>query len=111
MTKNPPIKKLNSIKDHKLTRRRILEAATAAGMSTAAAMTLTPEDVKAADSDQVTVPFDVHGNSKFQIASDKLDWYYRARDATEHIRQNHQQGRALQLSELEEVMRRTMPML
>jgi hypothetical protein len=89
MRREPSIKRLNSIKEHKLTRRRILEVATAAGMSSAAALTLTPEDVKAADSDQVTVPFDVEGKSKFQIDSDRLDWYYRARDVTKHIQEIH----------------------
>lgn len=73
------------MKEHKLTRRRVMKAATAAGMSTASALTLTPKDVKAADSDQVTIPFDVDGEIKRQVDADMMDWYYRARDATNQI--------------------------
>jgi hypothetical protein len=66
-----------------------MKAAVAAGMSSSAALAMTPEDVKAADSDQVTIAFDTEGEVKKQIAADTLEWYYRARDATEQITQGH----------------------
>ncbi|MCY4729814.1 twin-arginine translocation signal domain-containing protein [Natronomonas gomsonensis] len=80
---------LNRLNEHKLTRRRVMKAAAAAGMSSAAVLTMTPDDVKAADSDQVTIPFDTEGEEKKQIAADVLDWYYRARDATDKIKEAH----------------------
>lgn len=66
-----------------------MKAAAAAGMSSAAVLTLTPDDVKAAASDEVTIPFDVDGEVKKQVPTDLMDWYYRARDATYQIKQGH----------------------
>jgi len=82
-------KVLNNMNEHKLTRRRVMRAAAAAGMSSAAVLTMTQEDVKASDSDQVTIPFTISGDVKKQIDADLLDWYYRARDATKQITKAH----------------------
>ena len=41
-----------------------MKLATAAGFSTATALAMTPEDIKAQDSDQVTISFDISGRNK-----------------------------------------------
>jgi hypothetical protein len=89
MSQEKPLHELKNLNGRKLTRRRVMKAAVAAGMSSSAALAMTPEDVKAADSDQVTIPFDVDGETKRQMPADLLDWYYRAGDATESIKQGH----------------------
>ena len=65
---------LNSLREHKLTRRKVIRAASAAGFSSPVAINMTAEDVKASDSDQVTVSFDINGNSKHTVAADRMDW-------------------------------------
>lgn len=80
---------LNSIKDHKLTRRRVVELATAAGISTAVAANMTVDDVKASDSDQVTISLDCHGERKYRTDADHLEWAQRARRATENIKRGY----------------------
>jgi hypothetical protein len=72
-----------------------MEAAAAAGMSASAVLAMTPDDVKASDSDQVTIPFDVNGQVKKQVPADRLDWYYRARDATHHIQHHYFQKESI----------------
>lgn len=76
MDKNPS--DINNIKEHKLTRRRIMRfmAASGAGASTLANMSV--EDVKASDSDQVQISFDTEGNHKSMVPA---DWYDRLRQA------------------------------
>lgn len=78
-------KELNKIKDHKLTRRRVMETAKAIGFSTPVALAMTAEDVKASDSDQVTVSFDVSGDTKYTVSADRMDWLQRARRANKNI--------------------------
>jgi hypothetical protein len=62
-----------------------MEAAKAIGFSTPVAMAMTSEDVKASDSDQVTVSFDVSGNTKYTVAADRMEWLQRARKANKNI--------------------------
>jgi hypothetical protein len=97
MSQEKPLHELKNLNGRKLTRRRVMKAAVAAGMSSSAALAMTPEDVKAADSDQVTIPFDVTGSEKRQVAADMIDWYYRARDATDKIRNAHFQKEGVDL--------------
>ena len=82
---------LNNIKDRKLTRRRIMQAATAIGFSSPVVMNMSVNDVKAADSDQVTVSFDVSGNTKYTVAADRMDWLQKAKSANEHIKNKYYQ--------------------
>lgn len=82
-------KQLNSVKDHKLTRRRVVKLASAVGLSSAVASQMTVDDVKASDSDQVTVSLDVDGQRKYTMAADRLDWLQRATKANEYIKSNH----------------------
>lgn len=89
MTGDRSPRDLNNLNEHKLTRRRVMKAAASVGMSSAAVLAMTPDDVKAADSDQITIPFDVSGDEKKQISADLIEWYYRARDATDQIREAH----------------------
>lgn len=88
-------RELNSVKEHKLTRRRVVELASAAGISTAVASHMTVDDVKASDSDQVTVSLDVDGKRKWTMDADRLDWVQRATRATENIRKNHVRKRGV----------------
>lgn len=76
---------LNQKNSNKLTRRRIMKIASAAGFSSATAAALTPEDVKAADSDQVTIAFDIQGEVKHQVPADWYDHLVRARDVRDNI--------------------------
>jgi hypothetical protein len=62
-----------------------MEAAKAIGFSTPVAMAMTSEDVKASDSVQVTVSFDVSGNTKYTVAADRMEWLQRARKANKNI--------------------------
>lgn len=91
MSGNDPtnLSQLNSKKEHKLTRRRVVELATSAGISTAVAANMTVDDVKAADSDQVTISLDCRGNRKYTTAADYLEWCQRAKRATDHITEAH----------------------
>ena len=76
-------------KPSKLTRRRIMKLATAAGMSSAVAANLTKADVKAASTDEVTISVDIQGNVKTQMAADRLEWLQRATKATKDVRNRH----------------------
>ena len=82
---------LNNIKDHKLTRRRVMQAATAIGFSSPVAMNISVDDVKAADSDQVTVSFDVSGNTKYTVAADRMDWLQKTKSANEDLKNKYYQ--------------------
>jgi hypothetical protein len=62
-----------------------MEAVKAIGFSTPVAMAMTSEDVKASNSDQVTVSFDVSGNTKYTVAADRMEWLQRARKANKNI--------------------------
>lgn len=86
---NSPPRELNSVKEHKLTRRRVVKMASAVGLSSAVAAQMTVDDVKASDSDQVTISLDTHGQRKWTMEADYLDWIQRARNATERIKKNH----------------------
>lgn len=77
---------INSKKVNKLTRRRVMKLAAAAGFPATAALTMTPEDVKASDSDQVTIPFDVTGKYKIQVPADQYDHAMRASAVVEDIK-------------------------
>jgi hypothetical protein len=77
-------------KESKLTRRRAMKLAAAAGFPSAAALSMTPEDVKAAASDQVTIPFDTEGNYKIQVDADMFDHYIRTKDVRKEIEQEFQ---------------------
>jgi hypothetical protein len=85
---------INNKKENKLTRRRVMKSAVAAGFSTATALALTPEDVKASDSDQVTIAWDVKGEEKRQVPADWYDHLSRAREVTKRIQErfNHKRG-------------------
>lgn len=74
-----------SKKESKLTRRRIMKMATSVGIPTATAMSLTAEDVKASDSDEVTIAFDVSGENKKQVPADWYNHVRRAKDVRDKI--------------------------
>ncbi|WP_411716052.1 hypothetical protein, partial [Natronomonas sp.] len=78
---------INSKKASKLTRRRLMKMATAAGFPAATALSLTPEDVKASDSDQVTIAFDVTGEVKKQVPADWYDHVRRTKRVKSDIEQ------------------------
>lgn len=86
---NIPPRKLNSVKEHKLTRRRVMKLASSVGLSSAVVANMTIDDVKASDSDQVTISLDVDGQRKYAIDADYLDWVQRATRVTERITRNH----------------------
>lgn len=73
-------KNIFNTKEHKLTRRRVMNLATGAGFSTLTAAQMTVDDVKAAASDEVTVPIDTEGEYKIRVSE---DWHERVRDARE----------------------------
>lgn len=58
----------------KLTRRRLMKMSSALGFSGATALNLTPEDVKAADSDQVPIALGYSSDTKVMVDA---DWYDR----------------------------------
>lgn len=62
-----------------------MKLATAAGVPIATATHLTADDVKAADSDQMTISFDTEGNYKKRVAADWYDHFIRARDINDEI--------------------------
>lgn len=62
-----------------------MQAALAAGFPATAALSMTPEDVKAADSDQVTIPFDTEGNYKIQVNAADYDHFMRAKGIRDDI--------------------------
>ena len=80
---------LNSLNEHKLTRRKVMRAASSVGLSSAVAANMTVEDVKASDSDQVTVSFDISGNSKHTVDADRMEWMARATEATRQVQNKH----------------------
>jgi len=82
-------KKLNSLKEHKITRRRVMNAAAAVGFSAPVALNMTVEDVKASDSDQVTISFDIGGNHKTTVPADEMEWIQRASWANKKLTDNH----------------------
>lgn len=87
----PPIDKpssINNIKDHKLTKRRLLSALSSAGFGTATVSSLTIDDVKAADSDQVTIALTCDGDRKERVSSDWYDHLVRARRVTQRMEKN-----------------------
>lgn len=73
----------------KLTRRRVMKLATGAGLSAPVAANMTASDVKAADSDQVTIAIDIGGNTKERVDSDWLEWHQMARKANRSIKSRH----------------------
>jgi trans-2-enoyl-CoA reductase len=70
---------INQKNASRLTRRRVMKLATAAGFSTATAMAMTPADVKAQDSDQVTISFDISGRKKKTVDADWYDHVQRSK--------------------------------
>lgn len=66
-----------------------MKLAAAAGFPVATATALTPEDVQAADSDQVTIAFDTEGNYKKQVPADWYDHFIRARDVRDKVEKAH----------------------
>lgn len=79
------VRELNSKKKHKLTRRRVVKIAIGLGISSAVATNMTVDDVKASDSNQVTISLDVDGERKYVMDADYLDWVRRATRATTRI--------------------------
>lgn len=69
---------LNNKDPSRLTRRRVMKLAAAAGFGASTVATLTSDDIKAAASDEVTIAFDVSGRNKKQVPA---DWYNRVQDA------------------------------
>lgn len=84
-----PPRELNSGKDHKLTRRRVMRLASSAGLSSAVVANMTVDDVKAADSGQVTISLDVDGQRKYTIAADYLELVQRANRVNRQVTKNH----------------------
>lgn len=80
---------IHSGNNKKLTRRRVMKLATAAGFSATTAATLTADDIRAADSDQVTISFDTEGNIKNQVPADWYDWVQRAKEVRQKIYSRH----------------------
>lgn len=76
---------INEKNASRLTRRRVMKLATAAGFSTATALTMTPEDVKAQDSDQVTISFDISGRNKKTVDADWYDHVQRSKRVRDTI--------------------------
>jgi hypothetical protein len=80
---------INSKKESKLTRRRILKYLTAAGMAPSAAANITVDDVKAADSDQVPISIDVDGEIIEHVPADWYDRVVHTRDVRDKLARNH----------------------
>lgn len=92
---NPSPDELNNFKEHKLTRRRVMNLASAIGFSTPVAMNMTVDDVKASDSDEVTVSWDVSGNTKYTVAADRVEWLQRAKKVNEEIKDEYFDSRGI----------------
>lgn len=80
---------IHSGKKHKLTRRRVLDALTAAGVAPVAASRITVDDVKAADDDQIPISLDVKGELKYNVPADWYDRLVHARDVRDKVNRNH----------------------
>lgn len=80
---------LQNKKTSRLTRRRVMKMAGAAGFGAATAANMTVDDVKAAASDQVTISFDISGRTKKQVPADWYDQVQRAKKATERIKEKY----------------------
>ena len=76
-------------KPHRLTRRRLMKMSIAAGIPTATALALTTDDVKATDSDQVTIAFDIRGENKKQVPADWYDQFIQAKEVNKEIKRNY----------------------
>lgn len=79
---------LSKFKDSKLTRRKLLQAASAAGFGTATISTITVDDVKAADSDEVTISITCDGSRKVRVSSDWYDYLERTRRVKKKMENN-----------------------
>lgn len=88
MAPNNKPSSINSIKDHKLTKRRLLKALSSAGFGAASVNAITVDDVKAADSDQVTIAITCDGERKKRVSSDWYDHLVRARRVKNEIEEN-----------------------
>jgi len=76
---------INEINDHKLTKRRLLKTLSSAGFGAATVGAISVDDVKAADSDQVTIALTCDGERKMRVSSDWYDHLVRARRVKEKV--------------------------
>lgn len=88
-------KDLNTVKEHKLTKRRLMKVAVAAGISPLAASRLTVEDVKAADSDEVTISYDTEGQYKTTVPADWYERILKARDTNKEMQQRFSEAEGI----------------
>lgn len=79
---------INRIKDHKLTKRRLIKALSSAGFGAASVSAITVDDVKASDSDQVTISLTCDGDRKKRVSSDWYDHLVRARRVKKKMEEN-----------------------
>jgi hypothetical protein len=70
---------VQKVKTHKLTKRRLMKILSAAGLCSASIKFVSTDDVKASDSDQVTISIDNSGERKKQVSADWYDQLVRAR--------------------------------
>lgn len=68
----------DELNPNRVTKRQVMKAAIAAGISPIAASRMTVSDVKAADSDQTTIPLDTEGRYKTQVPKDWFNHLQRA---------------------------------
>lgn len=79
---------INQVKDHRLTKRRLVKILSSAGFGAASVSALTVDDVKAADSDQVTIALTCDGERTKRVSSDWYDAVVRARRVKETVENN-----------------------
>lgn len=79
---------VNKIKSTKLTKRRLLKALSTAGAGTATLQAMTVDDVKAADSDQVTITMTCGRDIKQRVPADWYDFLIRARKVKRRLTDN-----------------------
>lgn len=90
--RGPMMKKpsdVNKIKEHKLTRRRIVRTLAAGGASVTTLENITVNDVKAADDDQVTIFLDTEGDRTKHVGADWYDQLTKANRVRQQIENGH----------------------
>lgn len=80
---------INSIKEHKLTRRRVVKTLASGGAGAATIANATVDDVKAANNDQVRISYDVTGEHKKLVPADWYDHLRRARKIRDKMERAH----------------------